>query len=198
MRRSTKVALLGGGVLFGAWTVWGLYAGCSTESVPYDRVRTVDGVELHQYPETVPVETSADDQYTAFRRLFAYRSGENESTESVSMTAPVRSRTAAETDGQVRMAFYLPSDYGPGNAPVPTDPELRLVVEPAKTLAVKRFSWYTPFWRVQRQEQALLSTLVERDIESHGEPILLRYDDPMTPPFRRRNEVAVRVDVPTE
>lgn len=215
MRTTTKVALLGGGVVFGAWIAWGLYSGRSSESVPYEQVRTVDGVELRRYPETVLVETSAGDQYTAFRRLFEYISGENESTESVSMTAPVatrgsgsgtpismtapvRSRHSAERDGHLRMAFYLPPEYGPGNAPVPTDPELRLVVEPARTLAVKRFSWYAPSWRVARQERALLSTLADRDVEPRGEPMLLRYDDPMTPPFLRRNEVAVRVDVPTE
>ena len=212
MQTSTKIALLGGGVLFGAWTAWGLYSGRSTESVPYDRVGTVDGVELRQYPETVLVETSASDQYTAFRRLFQYISGENDGAESVSMTAPVatrgvtsgtpltmtapvRSRESSENGGQVRMAFYLPADYDPSNAPVPTDPDLRLVVEPTRTLAVQQFSWYAPSWRVERRKRALLSTLAERDIEPHGEPMLLRYDDPMTPPFLRRNEVAVRVDV---
>lgn len=209
------MALFGGGVLLGAWTAWGLYSGRTTESVPYDRVETVDGVELRRYPETVLVETRAQDQYTAFRRLFQYISGENEGEESVSMTAPVatrdvtsgtpitmtapvRSRASSESGAQVRMAFYLPPDYDSSNAPVPTDPDVRLVVEPARTLAVQQFSWYAPSWRVERLERALFSTLTDRDIEARGEPMLLQYDDPMTPPFLRRNEVAVRVDVPTE
>jgi hypothetical protein len=96
------------------------------------------------------------------------------------------------------MAFSLPSEYDPSNAPVPSDPDVRLVVEPARTLAVQQFSWYAPSWRVERRERALLSALADRDIEPCGEPMLLRYDDPMTPPFLRRSEVAVQVDVPNE
>jgi hypothetical protein len=93
----------------------------------------------------------------------------------------------------MRMAFYLPAEYGPGTAPVPTDPTVRLVVEPPKTVAVRRFSWYAPERRVARQRRKLLSVLGARGIETRGEPYLLRYDDPWTPPFMRRNEVAIEV-----
>ncbi|MFC4405749.1 SOUL family heme-binding protein [Haloarchaeobius iranensis] len=207
MNRLTKTALAGGALALGAWVAWGSYSSRSAEEVPYERVREIDGVELRRYPRTVLVETTASDQRTAFRRLFRYISGENERQDEVSMTAPVRSdgsdgesvsMTAPvrsdDADGSgTRMAFYLPAEYGPESAPVPTESTVRLVVEPPKTVAVVGFSWYAPGWRVERLEAQLLSTLDGAGIEPTAEPSLLRYDDPWTPPFMRRNEVAVEV-----
>jgi hypothetical protein len=93
------------------------------------------------------------------------------------------------------MAFYLPSEYGPETAPEPTESTVRLLTEPPKTVAVNRFSWYAPEWRIERRTSKLRSTLEDNGIETAGDPYVLRYNDPFTPPFMRRNEVAVEVDV---
>jgi hypothetical protein len=211
MQGVTKAALLGGGGLLAGWIGWGLYSGRSAERVPYEGIDRFDGVELRRYPRTVLVETTAPDQITAFRRLFRYISGENEGSEEVSMTAPVATDGGTEIamtapvlsdrggtvdaaqDDDIRMAFYLPPEYDPETAPVPTDPAVRLVVEPPKTVAATRFSWFATNRRVARQRRTLLSTLEAHDVDPRGEPFLLRYDDPWTPPFMRRNEVAVEV-----
>jgi hypothetical protein len=207
MNTLTKTALAGGALALGGWVAWGAYSSRSAEEVPYEGLREIDGVEIRRYPRTVLVETIASDQATAFRRLFRYISGENEGQDEISMTAPVRSdgdggesvsmtapvRSDA-TGGGTRMAFYLPAEYGPESAPVPTESSVRLVVEPPKTVGVVKFSWYAPDWRVERIQEQLLSTLAEAGIDPTGEPYLLRYDDPWTPPFMRRNEVAVEVD----
>lgn len=206
MKRRTKAALVGGALLAG-WIAWGLKSSRSAESVPYERVKTLDGVEIRKYPQTVLVETTAPDQTTAFRRLFRYISGTNETSESVSMTAPVetdggesvamtapvRSGSVESNPNGMRMAFYLPAEYTPETAPVPTESAVELVTEPPKTVAVMRFSWYAPEWRVKRAERKLLSILESARIEPLDEPTLLRYNDPWTPPFMRRNEVAVEV-----
>lgn len=207
MRQLTRAALLGGGALLAAWTAWGVYSTRSADPVPYRTLDTIDDVELRRYPETVLVETTASNERTAFRRLFQYISGANkggeeismtapvatQAGESIPMTAPVRSGPGERDAGGIQMAFYLPPDYDPESAPEPTDSALELVVEPPKTLAVKRFSWYAPRWRVARQEGQLLRTIEREGIERLDEPTLLRYNDPMTPPFMRRNEVAVEV-----
>ncbi|WP_123533510.1 SOUL family heme-binding protein [Halosimplex salinum] len=207
MREVTKAAIVGGGVFLAGWVGWGLYSNRSAESVPYERLRTFDGVELRAYPQTVLVETTAPDQITAFRRLFGYISGANGGDESISMTTPVETRSGASvamtapvrsdssgsgTD-EVRMSFYLPSEYSPETVPIPTEPTVRLVVEPPKRVAARRFSWYAPEWRVARQERKLRSALEREGIDPRDDPYLLRYDDPWTPPFMRRNEVAVEV-----
>ena len=213
--------LLGGvGGLVALWIAWGAYVDRSTERIPYTVLDSVDGVELRRYPRTVLVETTAPDERTAFRRLFRYISGRNEGGREVAMTAPVASggegpRTTAPgevagDDGQdvsmtapvrtdrdgpsVTMAFYLPEEYGPDTAPEPIDPAVRLVVEPPRTTAIRRFSWFATAGRVDRQRRRLLNELSRRGIETLGSPVLLRYDDPWTPPFMRRNEVEVQIE----
>ena len=222
MRSLTKAVLgiLGG--LFTLWVGWGVYVSRTTERVPYEPLEQFDGVELRRYPRTVLVETTAADSGTAFRRLFGYITGANEVSETVAMTAPVttRSETIAMTApvrtlrregatvpmtapvrtdrgaGTVTMAFYLPSEYTAETAPVPTDPDVRLVVEPSRTVAVRRFSWYATDDRVERERQRLFAALDERGIEGRGQGVLLQYNDPWTPPFMRRNEVSVPVEEP--
>ncbi|SFR67608.1 SOUL family heme-binding protein [Halogeometricum limi] len=228
MKRAAKLLLGGVGVALAAWTAWGVYSSRSAERVPYETVRSIGEVEIRRYPRTLLVETTAADTNAAFRRLFAYISGENERAESVSMTAPVRSdgtarngerggrelSTAASAradDGQkvsmtapvrtdedrggVRMAFYLPAEYTLETAPVPTNSDVRLVVEGARTTAVKAFSWWATDRRVADAEASLLATLEREGVETHDEPSLLQYNDPYTPPYMQRHEVAVTVAV---
>lgn len=220
-RRRRHLALLAGaGGLLAAWVGWGAYIDRTTERVPYETVETFDGVELRRYPQLVLAETTAEDESTAFGRLFRYISGENETGDEVAMTAPVATRgakipmttpvrtqrventeTSADTstratraESEVTMAFYLPADYDPGDAPIPTNPAVRLAVEPPRTLAVESFSWYATEGRVERHREALLDALVNHGIEPRTRPTLLQYDDPWTPPFMRRNEIAVEVE----
>ncbi|MDS0295091.1 SOUL family heme-binding protein [Halogeometricum luteum] len=110
---------------------------------------------------------------------------------SVSMTAPVR--TDEDGDG-VTMAFFLPAGYTLETAPMPTDSDVRLVVEGPRTVAVKRFSWRATDRRAANAEESLRATLEREGVEPRGEATLLQYNDPYTPPFMRRNEVAVEVD----
>jgi hypothetical protein len=208
MQTRTKALLAGAGGLLAAWVGWGLYVDRSTERVPYETVETFDGVELRQYPRLVLAETTAEDERTAFNRLFGYISGENETGDEVAMTAPVTTqdakipmtapvRTQSE-ENEVTMAFYLPADYDPADAPIPTNSAVRLAVEPPRKLAVMSFSWYATEGRVQRHREALLDALASRGIEPRTRPTLLQYDDPFTPPFMRQNEVAVEVEDETE
>lgn len=229
MRNLSKGALAVGGGALALWIGWGLYVNRTTERVPYDSLASYDEVEIRRYPRTILVETTADSNEDAFRRLFRYISGENESSENVEMTAPVASDTPSDdgeevsmtapvrtdrTDeressedvsmtapvrtrddgGTVTMSFYLPADYTPATAPTPTDSRVRLVVQPPQTLAVKSFSWWATEGRVAKQRSALLDTLDEYDVDLRGEPFLLQYNDPYTPPFMRCNEVAVEVE----
>jgi len=214
--RLTKTAATAGGLL-ALWIGWGLYSTRSAEDVPYETVDQIDDVEIRRYPLSVLVETTAPTQSAAFQRLFDYISGANEASEDVEMTAPVAthgekiemtapvrtpgnqtvSMTAPvrsdENDDGTTMAFYLPPEYTPASAPTPTDPTVRLVVEPARTVAATRFSWYATADRVERAREHLLDVLEDRGIEPQEEPFVLQYNDPWTPPFMRRNEVAVTV-----
>jgi hypothetical protein len=198
---STAVGLLAGVGLL--WVGWGAYARSSTERVPYETVLSLDGAEIRRYPETVVATTTADDENEAFGRLFRYIEGENSVNEEVSMTAPVvtanesiamTAPVATEAVGeQLRMSFFLPEEYSAADAPVPDDPDVSLERVPPRTLAVRSFSWYATDDRVERNRRALLDALEDGGVTTTGDPVLLRYDDPWTPPFMRTNEIAVEV-----
>ena len=191
-----------------------------TERVPYTVVTRVGGTEIRRYPSRVVADTTAADEYRAFGRLLRYITGANQSTAEVAMTAPVETggtgatATGAgageeiamtapvetdETERGVRMRFYLPASYDIETAPEPTDSAVRLVELPAETLAVRQFSWLATDRRVERQTARLRADLGDApDVRPVGEPTLLRYDPPWTPPFLRTNEVAVAVETAGE
>jgi SOUL heme-binding protein len=212
MNRRTTGLLTAGVAVIAAISAKRVYEGRSAERVPYQVVDRLDGVELRRYPRTLLVETTAADGRTAFDRLFRYLGGANDASEDVEMTAPVRTdegeegielpmtapvRTGDGTERvEVTMAFYLPAAYDPASAPIPTDPSVRLVVEPTRTLAVASFSWYATAARTERVTTRLEETLAGHGISPAGEPFLLRYDPPLTPPFFRTNEVAVDIEEP--
>lgn len=158
-------------------------AGPDAATAEADAATDAEGTEI---PMTTPVHT--DRPARSARTAGA-------DGESVSMTAPVR--TTGSEDG-VTMAFYLPDEYEPGSAPTPTDPRVRLVVERPRTLAVRQFSWYATDDRVERNRDRLLDALAERGVEPLGRSVVLQYDDPWTPPFMHRNEVAVEVEYDAE
>ena len=202
--RSIRRLVLALGGLLAAWVGWGVYVSRTTERISSETLARFDGVEIRRYPRSVLVETTAPNNRTAFRRLFRYISGANARDEDVAMTTPVATQresismtTPVRTDadgGGVTMAFYLPETYTSETAPIPTDADVRLVVEPERTVAVRRFSWYATADRVDRQRKRLLETLERRGIETRGQPVVLQYNDPWTPPFMRTNEIEVRIE----
>jgi hypothetical protein len=215
MRRKTLAA--GAVVLAGVGLLGRRYLqDRTTPRVPYETVSRVGDVEVRRYPQTVLVETTASSEGAAFRRLFEYISGANESGTELSMTAPVESATepgpgeavpmtapveservagGAEAGDRrpVRMAFYLPATYDSESAPRPTDDAVSLVARPGRTLAVLPFSWWATDGRFERKAEDLRATLAGADgsFETVGAPVLMRYEGPFVPPFLRTNEVAV-------
>jgi hypothetical protein len=201
----------------GAWT---LYQRSTTDTVPYTTVAQVDDAELRRYPPSVAVETVAPARSQAFRRLFRYISGANESDAEISMTAPVEVAgrdaasageraagggggrkipmtapvEAAETETGVRMAFFLPAEYDYESAPRPTDDAVDLVAIPERTLAVRRFRWRPTDERIAREADRLTATLERAGVSISGDPFFMGYDGPGALPVLRRNEVAVVVD----
>jgi hypothetical protein len=164
-------------------------------------------VEVRQYDArlaaSVTVEKGGDaGRNEAFRLLFGYIAGANASAARVAMTAPVKvqeptriAMTAPvqvnETAGETRMLFFLPASVSAETAPVPTDPRVKIVVQPPETVAVLRFSGTSR--AVGEKRNALAETLAGTAWKPQGEPYFMGYDPPFTIPFLRRNEVAVPV-----
>lgn len=178
-----------------------------TEQQPYDVLERYARFELRRYPSHAVAEISvrasfADAGNMAFRSLFRYISGQNESAGSVAMTAPVLQQSASETvamtapvvqtessDGEYVVAFVLPAALTAATAPVPTDDRVRIRAVPEHLTAAVRYSgrWTESGFRDHLAE--LEAEIGRVGLVAMGAPRFARFDPPFTPWFLRRNEV---------
>jgi hypothetical protein len=208
--------VLGTAVLAGAAAVG---ARAATEQPAYEIVGRIGDVELRCYGPRLAAETTvttaaADEgESPAFSRLAGYIFGANVARSRIAMTAPVAAQEATTvarpastkiamtapvaTDtgasGTYTMRFFLPAALTRETAPVPTDPRVALVEVPAETMAVLRFSGSRRDAAVAKQRARLQAALRDGPWQAAGAPVAFFYDSPWTPPFLRRNEVAVTV-----
>jgi hypothetical protein len=210
--------IMAGLVLFGLlflWTLYGVYVSMSISEARYEVLEMFEnGVEIRAYPDQIWATTVAEDQNDAFGPLFRYISGDNDKSEKIEMTAPVVTPTpqSAGTDsakgekiemtapvvtmntgkGQF-MAFIMPERFDIKSIPRPTSGKVKIELVGARKLATIRFSSYVTQENYQKNYELLSKTLEIHGISKKGEPILMQYNDPWTPPFSRRNEIAVQV-----
>ena len=176
------------------------------EEPAYTVEREWAGVEIRVYQPDVVAEVVVpgppdEASSAAFPILAGYIFGKNQGARKMAMTAPV-TQTAepmkmamtapvtqtAEGSGY-RVQFVLPSGITLANAPVPDDARVMLREVPERRVAVIR---YSGFWSQANYDEhlALLQTaLREADQAWVGEPVLSRYNPPITPWFLRRNEI---------
>ena len=198
-----------------------------TEQQPYRVVREFDNFELREYPAHLLAEVVTDGPFTdagnrAFRPLFAYISGQNQSSQKVAMTAPVvqadaeassqkiamtapvvqqaveNTADAASTDTvsgaeKYRFAFVLPEGMTIDTAPRPTGPEVTLRTVPTSTVGAIRFSGRWSEASFQEHLARLTSSLAAAGFTVVGPPRYARFDPPFKPWFLRRNEVLLNV-----
>lgn len=169
-----------------------------TQEVPYEVIKKIGDIEIRRYPQVIlaVVEGFIDD--SGFSLLFQYINGENTIQRRIAMTAPVItsekiSMTAPVITKKEFMAFALPTSYTIETIPVPTNPAVKITIQPQHYLAVVRFGGRTPDSRVDRFIQKLNTSLQAQGIQSRGEPVLMRYNSPFTPGFLRRNEVGIEI-----
>lgn len=113
--------------------------------------------------------------------------------EKISMTAPVTTDSNPQSESH-RISFILPQGYTLETAPKPRDKRVVLEQEPAKTIAVYRFTWYPTAKRVEEQK-AIFKGMLKRDALCVRSPIsLARYNPPFILPFLMRNELIVTVE----
>ena len=197
-----------------------LQAGCSlvgirsTAEPDYAVLKTEEPFEVREYEPLVIAEILVDASFDeagkiAFKRLFGYISGDNAAASEIAMTAPVMaldengsggekiSMTAPVTGQQTaqgwRYAFVLPSGYTLANAPLPTNPEVRLSQVPARQVAVVRFSGSRSETAYARNLSLLRQWMRQNQLEAGSLPRVAGYDPPWTLPFLRRNEVMIDI-----
>jgi hypothetical protein len=194
--------------------------GCSifgirtSEEASYHVLAKYDRIEIREYGELVVVETDVDASYDeagsiAFKKLFGYISGENVSQSKIAMTAPVMSREGSVLDGEKvamtspvigekqsqgwRYSFVLPANYTLENAPVPSNPVVKLAVLPRKKVAVIRYSGPWKERAMREKSEELIEWIRSNGLERLSTPRSAGYDPPWTLPFLRRNEIMIDV-----
>lgn len=127
----------------------------------------------------------------AFQALAGYIFGGNSRQEKMSMTTPVFTRGDA-------MEFVLPSAYwtSTDGAPEPLSDTVSLESGEAGLVAAHFYGGYSTADQVDRRKAELLESLRDSDwVPRTGAlPFSAAYNDPFTPPWRRRNEVLVAVE----
>lgn len=180
------------------------------EEAKYSVIKQAGDIELREYSSAIVAETLVADDFEdagsrAFRPLFKYISGDNETNDEIAMTSPVSQQKTSEKiamtapvsqqasdDGWV-VSFMMPASYTMSTIPKPTNPEVRIREVPAFRAAVIRFSgrWTEKNYREHLQE--LQTWIGRQQMIVTGDPVWARYDPPFKPWFMRRNEILIPV-----
>ncbi len=161
------------------------------EEPKFEVIRQIDTVELRQYAPYVVAEvvldaTAEDAGSRAFPILAGYIFGKNKGQRKFAMTAPV---TQATVPGGMQVQFVLPKGVTLESAPEPLDPRVQLRLVPASQWATIR---YSGTWSQANYDEHLVKlqvALAAAGVATQGQPVLARYNGPMTPWFMRRNEI---------
>ena len=176
------------------------------EEPAYTVEREWAGVEIRAYAPYVAAEVLVSgpaDQASseAFPILAGYIFGNNKGERRMAMTAPVTqvaepvkmTMTAPVTQspesGGFRVQFVLPRAITLASAPEPLDVRVQLREVPASRVAVIRYSGLWSQANYEEHLALLQSALREAGQPWVGEPVLSRYNPPITPWFLRRNEI---------
>lgn len=176
------------------------------EEPDYQITRKLGNVELRQYAPYVVAEVVLDASAEeagnqAFPILAGYIFGKNKGEKKFAMTAPVTQTavpvrlamttpvTQAAVAGGMRVQFVLPKEVTLATAPDPIDPRVQLRLVPASTWAVIRYSGTWSQSNYLKHLDELKAALQGAAVATQGEPVLARYNPPITPWFLRRNEI---------
>ncbi|MES3033809.1 MAG: heme-binding protein [Gemmatimonadota bacterium] len=185
------------------------------EEPAFDVVDTLDDVEVRRYQPALLARVTVPGDHEAaldeaFTRLAGYIYGKNSGEEKLGMTSPVfqeegspygarQSMTTpvlqSESGTGWTIAFFLSNDMRKEDAPVPNDPSIELVEQPAQFRATLRYSGNNNDERradaKQRLLEALRSTPRWRVLDDVS---WAQYDQPFAIPFLKRNEAQVAVE----
>ena len=173
------------------------------EEPDYKIIKSNQNYEIRKYSDRLAVEVEFSSESSGFRYLFNYISGENTTSEKVSMTVPVTQSakidmtapvTQSNKDGKMLMQFYLPSKFSIENAPIPTNKRVKLVTIEGGYYAVKRYSGRTSDTNYKKHLEKLKENLISDNIETLDDGIKAIFNGPFTLPIMRRNEVMMKIN----
>jgi len=185
------------------------------EEPEYQVLETQGDIEVRCYEAMTLVQLTMPGHYesfteAAFTVLSDYIFGVNQEQVILPMTAPVylqKVKTANwETvpfidadfedsgDTEWMMSFVLPSGYDKLNAPIPTNPYLKIQDVPRTIVAAVTYSGNNSLDKIKEHTEKLSSWLNHNpDYQAISAPMVAQYDSPMTIPFFKKNEIQIAV-----
>ena len=166
------------------------------EEIEYNLIKKDGKIEIRKLEPVIQatVKIDAERQVAAnqaFRLLFQYISGENETNQKIPMTSPVSQKTTP--DQKWIISFYLPKSFSLSNTPFPTNSSVKIKKVESHKIAVIRFSGSSNQKNLDKHSKILLDYLKKGSVDHDPTPIYSFYNPPFIPPFLRRNEVAFRL-----
>ena len=180
------------------------------EEPAYKVLEKKNGYEIRQYREVIVAETMItqasfeDAGNLAFDLLGGYIFGNNTSSKSIAMTAPVNqsgSEKIAMTapvnqsgeSGTYHVCFTMPSSYSLETLPRPNDKRVILRKIPGRKLAVLRYAGNWSQDLFNKKKDLLLQLLARDGLKAVGPAEFARFNPPFLPSFFRRNEVWIPI-----
>ena len=173
------------------------------EEPKYQILKSNNNYEIRKYSNRLAVEVTYSNEDSGFRYLFNYISGENTTSEKVSMTVPVTQSvkidmtapvTQSTKNGEMVMHFFLPTKFTLDTAPKPTNNRVSLVVLEGGIYAVIKYSGRVTNKNFQKQYKILKDSLVRDNIDFIEPAIRATFNGPFTLPILRRNEVMMKIN----
>ena len=205
MNRKLRGLLLSAVVLTGGVVVM------ATEEAAYKEIEKDGKFAVRDYEAHVLAETEVKGNLKeagnkAFRPLFRYISGHNESSGKIAMTAPVSQSPSGKKIamtapvGQQRrgdkwvVSFMMPASYTLDTLPKPKDAAVKLREVPARRMVAVRYSGRWSADRFEQHKKELENWVKAQGLVTKGDWVWARYNSPMTPWFMRRNEILVEIE----
>jgi len=165
------------------------------EMPPYS-VQTTEGpIEVRQYDSHVLAEVTVEGSRSraisrGFQVLANYIFGGNAEGEKIAMTVPV---TQAPQGENWTVSFMMPASFDIADLPEAQSDAVRFVETQPERQLVIQFSGFRTDGRIEDHKRQLLTYAAQQGYEVTDAPRYYFYDDPMTPPWSRRNEIAVPI-----
>ena len=171
-----------------------------TERQQYKVLRTYDDFELREYLPCVLAEVKVSAEYSAatssaFSKLFNYISKGNNSSEKISMTAPVIASQSVEKSrsSDWYVSFVMPSGSTYGQLPYPNDPQVKLRELGSEICVAKSFRGRATDGLSRKISEKLRTSASKVNIALSDETRICRFDPPFKPGILQYNEIVIPV-----
>lgn len=164
------------------------------ETPEYKVLKNIEDVEIRLYPNMIVAKTalqgnSFDKQGSnGFRTIAGYIFGGNDKNQKIAMTSPV----VMSIGDSATMYFVMPKSYKQSDLPTPSSPQVKIIEELAKTLAVISYGGFSSDKEIENYRDKLATILTKNEIKTKGDFMFMGYNAPWDV-IDRKNEVAIEV-----